>query len=139
MGVRRHCGLPVVRASSISAGVPTFTGYNEIVDVASQMNCGRLHRRSRSRPDQADLSSSDAHIAGTQPTGYPAGPQAVLGVFPKVFGMDLTWAWQPYLSFAAMNMVLGAYALLRLVTPSRTFAAVGAFAAGQASVLIATA
>lgn len=123
-------------ASAISAGVPTFTGYNQIVDIASQLNWTTYFADFGRDPITEVVSSSDGHIAGTMPTGYPAGPQAVLGVVPKFLGLDVTWCWQPFIAMAVGMTAMAAYAALRLATDSRGFAAVGAYVASQSSVLI---
>jgi len=110
-------GFLAFGASVIASGKPTFTGYNQIVDIAMQMNFTQwLADHGRALPE--GVSTFRNAVLSTLSTGYPGGPQTVLGGFPKVFGMDVAWAWQPYLAMVAALIVLAAYALLQQVTES---------------------
>src|ERR1700712_5248361 len=122
-------------AAVLASGVPTYTGYNQIVDIAVQMEWA-AHLGHFGRDSLVGSSTAIRDINSTLATGYPGGPQAVLGTFPGVFGFQISWAWEPYLAMIAGCLSLSAYALIRLVTPSRLFAALGAFAVSQASPMI---
>lgn len=130
-------GMVAFGASAITNGKPTFTGYNEIVDIGYQFDWANyLGEHGRQWVDKSQDSVLNV-VSRTLEVGYPSGPQAVLGTIPRLFGMHLEWAYQPMMAIIAGCLVLAAYSLIREVTDSRKFAALGAFAAGQSSVLIA--
>lgn len=129
-------GFLAFGASVITSGKPTFSGYNEILDIAYQFDwAAYLGEHGRQWVDKG-ISSPLNVVSRTLEVGYPSGPQAILGTLPRTFGMELSWAYQPMMAMVAGCLILAAFHLLREVVPSPRFAAIGAFAVGQASTLI---
>ena len=128
-------GFLVFGASVIAIGRPSYTGYNQIVDISPQMSWA-WYLGEHGRDALTSSSTPRSFVNNTRSTGYPAGPQALLGTFPTTFGMNIPWSYQPYLAMVAASIVSAAYAIIRQATSHRSFAAVGAFVAGQASALI---
>jgi hypothetical protein len=96
----------VVAAPELFSGVPTFSGYGHIVDIAHQFDLG-AHLADDGRAIPAGYLATPYHsaydqvVGGFLETGYPAGGQGLLGALAQLIGIDQAWLWQTFLAVVA--------------------------------------
>src|SRR6185312_3431963 len=117
-------------------GKAGFTGYGRIVDLAYQIAwAGYLQTGGQGKP--GNIGSSFNVIADKLAAiHYPAGGQAALGALSRAAGIDVIWAWQPFM--AGLGAVLG-LALYVLLKPAIADPRLRAVAAGVAAIILAAA
>jgi len=116
-------------------GKPGFTGYGRIVDLAYQIAwAGWLQDGGQGKP--GDLGSSYLVIADKLAAiHYPAGGQAALGALARPAGLDVIWAWQPFMAGLAAVLGLSLFALLRPAIPDARLRGIAAGVAAQPTIL----
>jgi hypothetical protein len=130
----------VVAAPELLAGMPTFSGYAHIVDIAHQFDLG-AHLAADGRALPAGYLATPYHSAYDQvvgiflATGYPAGGQGLLGALAQTIGVDQVWLWQTFLAFVAAMGALSAYRLANWVVPWRPLCALAGAIALQGNLL----
>ena len=126
----------VVAAPIVLSGKPGFTGYAHIVDISYEFDLAAHFAHSgRGVPTVAN-SAYQAVLMKYLGTGYPGGGTWTLGSLSNLTPIDLSWLYQPFLSFLAGMSALSLYALLGPVVASRPLRGLGAFIAAQANALL---
>jgi hypothetical protein len=128
--------LAAYGAPTLLSGQATFAGYNTLDDTAVWLGItDQLF--SHGRP--VDLSQASTYSAIIDQylhlSGYPVGGFMLLGVGRGIVGIDLAWAFQPYLALCGALVGLAAYALFERVVASRPLRAGLAFVAAQPALL----
>ncbi|HEV2771064.1 MAG TPA: hypothetical protein VGV40_12850 [Solirubrobacteraceae bacterium] len=122
-------------APVLLTGQPGFTGYARIVDLAFQMDiAAHLVADGRSVPAAPD-SSFTRIIDRTLGGGYPGGVQAAVGSTAGVAGVDIIWAWQPFIAWLGAMLGLSLHALLARAIARAPGRAVAAGVAAQPTIL----
>jgi hypothetical protein len=121
----------------LMTGKPGFTGYGRIVDLAYQIVwAGYMQSGGQGKP--GDIGSSYLVVADKLAAiHYPAGGQAALGAIGRVAGLDLLWAWQPFMAGIGAVLGLALFVLLRPAIPDARMRAIAAGIAAQPSILFA--
>lgn len=116
-------------------GKPGFTGYGRIVDLAYQIAwAGYLQTGGQGKPE--DIGSSFNVIADKLAAiHYPAGGQAALGALSRAAGIDVIWAWQPFMAGLGAVLGLALYVLLKPAIADPRLRAVAAGVAAQPTIL----
>lgn len=123
-----------VGGAAFLTGMPTWTGYTRIVDIGFQMDFANyLAHFGRHVPSLA--SSYDVVGQKLTSSGYPGGAQATLGVIARLTGVEVPWAYQPYLAVAASVGALAIYSVLGAFTRNGLLRALGAAVAILPNVL----
>ncbi|HUR86520.1 MAG TPA: hypothetical protein VMY78_14355 [Solirubrobacteraceae bacterium] len=123
-------------APVVLTGKPGLTGIVRIVDLASQIDLADFileHGRSLEGVER----DSSYHLVADQllQGGYPVGAQAALGATARVAGLDVIWAWQPFMAWMGAMLALALYALLGRAIAARAARAVAAGVAAQPTIL----
>jgi hypothetical protein len=123
-------------APVVLTGQPGLTGFQRIVDIASQIDLASYlvdHGRSLAGVTR----DSSYHVVADQllQGGYPGGAQAALGATAQVSGLDVIWAWQPFMAWMAGMLALALYVLLGRAIPHRGARALAAGVAAQPTIL----
>jgi hypothetical protein len=119
----------------VLTGDPGFTGYGRIVDISHQFDlAAQLQQDGRAIPGVAD-SSSEENLSKLLRIGYPSGIQAAHGSVASLAGLDIAWAYQPFLAVIGAMLGLALYSLLGRIIPSRPLRAVAAGIAAQPTIL----
>jgi len=123
-------------APVVLTGEPGLTGFQRIVDIASQIDFASYlvdHGRSLAglTRDSSYHVVADQLLAG----GYPSGAQATLGATAQLAGLDAIWAWQPFMAWMAAMLALALYVLLGRAIAHRGARALAAGVAAQATIL----
>jgi hypothetical protein len=137
-------GFGVIAAPVVLGGTPTWTGFARIVDVGYEMqyahaladtgrNAALVHANTPAF-GQTIGSSYDATVGGFL-SGYPNGAQASLGATARAIGLDVPFAWQPFLAWLGAMGALAIFALLRTMMRSVALCALGAAIAIQPNIL----
>ena len=116
-------------------GKAGFTGYGRIVDLAYQIAwAGYLQTGGQGKPD--NIGSSFNVIADKLAAiHYPAGGQAALGALSRAAGIDVIWAWQPFMAGLGAVLGLALYVLLKPAIADPRLRAVAAGVAAQPTIL----
>jgi hypothetical protein len=116
-------------------GQPGFTGYGRIVDLSHQFDLASwLVSEGRSTPAVIDTSSTEI-VNKVLGVGYPAGAQVVSGVVAGLGGLDIAWAYQPFMAVLAAMLGLSLYSLLGSVIERGPLRALAAGVAAQPTIL----
>jgi hypothetical protein len=116
-------------------GQPGFTGYGRIVDLSHQFDLASwLVSEGRSRPSIVDTSSTEV-VNKVLGVGYPAGAQVLAGVVAGLGGLDVAWAYQPFMAVLAAMLGLSLYSLLGRVIERASMRALAAGVAAQPTIL----
>lgn len=116
-------------------GQPGFTGYGRIVDLSHQFDLTSwLVSEGRSLPPVIDTSSSEI-INKVLSVGYPAGAQVVSGAIAGLAGLDVAWAYQPFMAVLAAVLGLSLYSALGRVIEREALRALAAGVAAQPTIL----
>lgn len=126
----------VVAAPIVLSGKPGFTGYAHIVDTSYELDLAVHFAHSGRSIPTVPNSAYQAVLMKYLGTGYPGGGTWTLGSLSDLTPIDLSWLYQPFLSFLAGMSALSLYALLGPVVASRPLRGLGAFIAAQANVLL---
>jgi hypothetical protein len=125
-----------IAAPIVLTGHAGFTGYSRIVDIAFQFEIAEwFQHHGRAVPAHAGDSSYTDLIAKTLGIGYPGGSQTTLGATAHAAGLDIAWAYQPFLAWTAAMLGLAIFFLLRNAIPRPSLRAVAAGVAAQPSIL----
>ncbi|MEA2294447.1 MAG: hypothetical protein QOE86_2086, partial [Solirubrobacteraceae bacterium] len=124
-------------APAILTGEPTFLGYQNLGDASIHFEL--VDRWMAHGPSVAGLdpSSYRESVNGYLVTAYPTGAHTVLGVVRALSGIDVAWAFQPFLTTMAAFAALGLYVLAGSMTARRWLAAGMAAVAIQAALVYA--
>lgn len=124
-------------ASVLATGTPTYAGYVSLDDSATWFALtDRVLETGRSLDGLAPSSyeaTLDANLGG----GYPVGALLPFGIAARLSGVDLAWAFQPYLCVLAALLALGLYALAERVVARPAVSAAIAIVAAQPALLYA--
>jgi hypothetical protein len=141
---RRHALGPAIAAvlpaglmslPVLVTGKPGFTGYGRIVDLAYQIVwADYVQFHGQGRPSSL-ASSYDVVADKLAAIHYPAGGQAALGALSRVAGVDVMWAWQPFMAGLAAVLGLALYVLLRPAIASPWLRGIAAGVAAQPTIL----
>jgi hypothetical protein len=124
-----------IAAPVVLTGEPGFTGYGRIVDLAFQMDLAAyLVEHGRSLPEATD-SSVTALADRLLDAGYPGGAQAALAGTAGAAGLDVMWAWQPFIAWLGAMLGLSLYGVLGRAIDWAPGRAVAAGVAAQPTIL----
>lgn len=123
-------------APVVMTGKPGLTGIVRIVDLASQIDLADYvleHGRSLQGVER----DSSYHVVADQLLrgGYPVGAQAAVGATARVSGIDIIWAWQPFMAWMGAMLALALYVLLGRALAAPAARAVAAGVAAQPTIL----
>lgn len=129
-GVLLAYGAPV-----LLSGQATFTGFIRLDDTAYWLNViDHLSSGPHSAAGELPSVYSLEYDVGIGPH-YPRGAFMLPGVARALSGVDMAWAFQPYLACCGAALALSLYALIRPVVPSARVRALVAFLAAQSALL----
>jgi hypothetical protein len=122
-------------APVVLTGHPTFAGYLKLDDTATWLGIADVAMHTGR--DLSDLPTSTFQLnqQAYVGTGYPLGSFVGLGVAARLGGVDVAWAFHPFLTVCGATIALTAYALMDGVVPSRRVRAVAAAVAAQPALL----
>jgi hypothetical protein len=124
-------------AAILATGTPTYAGYVSLDDSATWFALTDHVFESGRSLDGLAPSSYEATLAVNLGGGYPIGALLPFGIASRLSGVDLAWAFQPYLSVVAALLALALYALAERLTRRPGLAAAIAFVAAQPALLYA--
>lgn len=125
----------VYAAPIVLSGSATFAGWIKLDDGATWLAMtDRLMTHGRSLAG-LPVATHRLVLEGYLGSGYPVGAYLPFGVGGRLVGEDLAWLIQPYMSFAAVMLALGIYALVSRAIDSRPLRALTAFVGSQAALL----
>lgn len=125
----------VFAAPIVLSGSATFAGYIKLDDTATWLALtDRIMDHGR---DLSGLppSTYEATLDFNLARGYPIGSFIPLGVAHQLTGLDVAWAFQPFLAFCGASLALALSVLARSVVRSARAAALVAFLAAQPALL----
>ena len=117
------------------SGAPTFAGFIKLDDTATWFALtDRVMEHGR---ELGGLQPSTylATLQANLPGGYPVGVFVPFGAAQKLFGGDLAWVFQPYLSFLAAMLSLCLWQISGALLRRPGVRAATAFLAAQAALL----
>ncbi len=124
-------------ASVLATGTPTYAGYVSLDDSATWFALTDRVLESGRSLDGLAPSSYEATLDANLGGGYPVGALLPFGIAARLSGVDLAWAFQPYLCFLAALLALGLYALADRVVARPAVSAAIAIVAAQPALLYA--
>jgi hypothetical protein len=131
LGVLLAYGAPV-----LATGTATFTGFVKLDDTSTWFAITtQMFAHGRST---AGLGVSTYKLVLDTNLGagaYPIGAFMLLGLGSGIVGVDVAWAFAPYLACAGAALSLSLYALCEPIVPSRPLRALVAFVAAQSALL----
>ncbi|HEY2180650.1 MAG TPA: hypothetical protein VGH09_03160 [Solirubrobacteraceae bacterium] len=127
----------IVAAPIVLSGKPGFTGYSRIVDISYELDLAVHFAHTGRHIPTAGTSAYDIVMKKYLGAGYPGGGPWTLGALSNLTPVDLSWLYQPFLSFLAAMSALSIYALLGRLVRSRATRALGALVAALPNVLYA--
>jgi hypothetical protein len=127
--------LFVFGAPVILSGHATFAGYIKLDDTSVWFNIID-HLRTGPHAAAGELPSTYAlEYNGALGPHYPRGAFVLPAVGHSLTGIDVAWAFQPYLAACAAGVALCLYALVRPLVPGSRVRALVVFLAAQAALL----
>jgi hypothetical protein len=126
--------LFVFGAPVILSGQATFAGYIKLDDTSYWLNI-MDHLRTGPHAADGELPSTYSLEYATLGPHYPRGAFVLPAVAHSLTGIDVAWAFQPYLAACAAAVSLCLYALVRPLVPGTKVRALVAFLAAQAALL----
>ena len=123
-------------APVVLSGEATIAGYIKLDDTATWL--ALADRVLDQGPDTTGLSAStyEATLAVNFENGYPFGGFVPLGAVTRISGVDLAWAFQPYLALIGALLALALWQLGGALVRSRPLRIVSAVGASQAALLV---
>ena len=125
----------VYAAPIVLTGTATFAGYIKLDDTSTWLaftDHVLQHGRSIHLAPSTYQRALDQYVGQT---GYPVGSVLPLGIAARLSGIDVLWAFQPYLAFQALLLALALYGLLAGLVRPAWMRALAAFVAAQATLL----
>ncbi len=127
----------LVAAPIVLSGKPGFTGYGRIVDISYELDLAVHFAHSGRHIPAAGTSAYEIVMKKYLGAGYPGGGPWTLGALSNLTPVDLSWLYQPFLSFVSAMSALSIYSLLARFVRSRALRALGALVAALPNVLYA--
>ena len=123
-------------APMVLSGEATIAGYIKLDDTATWL--ALTDRVLDQGPNAAGLSAStyEATLAVNFENGYPFGGFVPLGGVARILGVDLAWAFQPYLALIGALLALALWQLGGALVRSRPLRIVSAVGASQAALFV---
>src|SRR4051794_4856711 len=123
-----------IAAPVLLPGRAGMSGYTKITDLAHQVAFIESLRTDGRAPMVRTGSSFD-EVIGKLVAGYPAGTQSVVASMGDLARVDVAWAYQPVLAFAAAMLGLALYAVLGRAVHRPWLRAAAAGVAAQPTIL----
>ncbi|HWC28399.1 MAG TPA: hypothetical protein VG474_17545 [Solirubrobacteraceae bacterium] len=120
----------------VASGSPTFAGYLALPDTSHQLVLAQL--LPHHGPDWQALraGSFQASAATYLASHYPIGAQAALGVSAPLGLLEVSWLYQPFLSFTALVASLALASIAAPLLERRWQVALTVFVAGQPALVL---
>ncbi len=127
----------LVAAPIVLTGKPGFSGYGRIVDISYELDLAVHFAHSGRHIPAAGTSAYQVVMKKYLGAGYPGGGPWTLGALSNLTPIDLSWLYQPFLSFVSAMSALSLYSLLGRFVQNRALRALGALVAALPNVLYA--
>ena len=132
VGVFGVYALPVLASTEA-----TFLGYGILTDTAIHFELvDHLMEEGRDHSGLA-RSSYQETVRGYLIHAYPTGSHTALGALLPLAGLEVPWAYQPFLALISAMTALSLYALLTSAVAARPLRALAAFIAAQPGLVYA--
>ena len=127
----------VYAAPVVLSGDPTFAGYGILGDTAVHFVLIDRIMDAGTGLGNLQPSAYEETLRNYFASGYPLGAHAALGAVRPLAGVDVAWAFQPFLAYIASMLALTLVALLSKVVSSRWRAALIAALVAQPALVYA--
>ncbi len=128
----------VYAAPVVLSGDPTFAGYGILGDTAVHFVLIDRIMDAGTGLEGLQPSAYEQTLRNYFASGYPLGAHAALGAVRPLAGVDVAWAFQPFLAYIASMLALTITALLSRVVSSRWRAALIAALVAQPALVYAS-
>jgi hypothetical protein len=128
----------VYAAPVVLSGEATFAGFLTLDDTATWLGLAdQVLSHGRDLGGLAPSSYEAMLDSYLKQSGYPVGSFLPLGIGARLVGVDVAWAFQPYIAYAAAMLALGLYELTSGLIRSPRLRAPAVFVAAQPALLYA--